>query len=133
MTIVEKIICEARIGRTDKFISALSQFATDVNGMFVFGSKGEVELQPTSNDTILLNGIISKEPGGGNFVLKTLTSLADKQKIKLELKPYPFNPDRFSQQIQKKLDIEQLVAWYKRNGFEFSQNNYMIRNPKQIK
>jgi GNAT superfamily N-acetyltransferase len=58
--------------------------------------------------------------GHGTALLKRILADADAEGVELWLEPSPSDG----------LDYDQLVAWYKRHGFEMTELGYMIRKPR---
>ena len=79
----------------------------------------EVSLTETNDNTVDLLSILArtKEQGNGSKVLELLTTLADKYGVTLTLSP-----------ASDADDLERLVDWYERYGFEGSYNR-MRRRP----
>jgi hypothetical protein len=100
----------------------------------VFGLKDKgksamvkVELTPKVND-VHLTEIITLEDMGkrgfGDYVMKSLTDLADKMDIPLTLFAVPL------QHQGVKIPKAKLVAFYKRHGFKTKSGDFMERKPK---
>jgi len=74
------------------------------------GDRNEVSLQDIS--------VFNKGEGIGNSVMKDITDSADNLGITLTLDAKPFGND------PKSLDVENLVKFYQKNGFEVDLNQY---------
>lgn len=74
---------------------------------------------------IAINSIQSSRDGKGNGSegLNLLTDIADKNGVNLYLTAMPYGKETLSQ--------KQLVAWYKRHGFEVLHGDRMKRTPKK--
>ena len=78
-------------------------------------------------DVIWFKAIISPEKQGtgiASHVLKQITKMADKHAVTIYMSPKPFGT------VPNKLNKSQLVAWYKRNGFEKGSAGQMFRRPQ---
>jgi GNAT superfamily N-acetyltransferase len=87
----------------------------------------KVELEPKV-DSVHLKEIITLEDMGkrgyGDYVMKQLTSLADKMDIRLTLFSVPL------QHQGVKIPKSKLITFYKRHGFKTKSGDYMERLPK---
>ena len=58
--------------------------------------------------------------GYGSHLLKVVLADANEENISIELLPSPSGG----------LDLEQLLAWYQRNGFEDDSEGFLVRRPQ---
>lgn len=87
----------------------------------------KVELEAKSN-SVHLKEIITLEDMGkkgyGDYIMKQLTSMADKMNIRLTLFAVPLNHQGV------KIPKSKLVKFYKRHGFKDLQGDFMERQVK---
>ena len=87
----------------------------------------KIELEAKAYD-VHLKEIITLEDlgkkGFGNYIMKSLTSMADKMNIPITLFAVPL------QHQGAKIPKTKLVSFYKRHGFKYKRGDFMERIPK---
>jgi hypothetical protein len=115
------------------FLAALAAVAPPAGrGDYVFpnadgGSHGLVQFLAHSHREVIIHRLWTHQPGqkSGSIMLRILCTLADEHRVELTLKALPFGRKPYP------MSREQLVAWYKRYGFEGTHKR-MTRRPRAV-